>query len=339
MHRLAHFSRERMRELTQRLHLDFERAQGFLVLLRAPRDLALAEPGIRALAELGAAPAVLDAAGCRAIEPGLNADTALHAGVYSKDDEVGNCREFTHLLRKEALRLGVRFHFNALVQHIEAGTRPRLRIVRTPGDARDHAPQQSAASASEWPSTGSGVDGLSPEFDAVVVCAAIGSRQLLRPLGVRLPLIAVHGYSVTAPLRDDEPHLHREPRAALMDERYKVAISRLGNRVRVAGSAEIGGSAEVQSARAHATLDKVLDDWFPGVSRRDSAQRWKGARPMLPDGPPVLGASGAAGVWLNVGHGGSGWALACGSARLLADAVAGRKTPIEIDGLGVERLR
>ena len=178
-----------------------------------------------------------------------------------------------------------------------------------------------------------------PSFDAVVVCAAVESRPLLRPLGIRLPLLAIHGYSVTAPLRHDDRHLHLEPRAALMDERYKVAISRLGQRVRVAGSAEIGGDPDRQSERAQATLDKVLDDWFPGVTRRSAAQRWKGARPMLPDGPPVLGPSGAEGIWLNVGHGGSGWALSAGSARLVADAIARRRTPIEIDGLGVERLR
>ena len=123
-----------------------------------------------------------------------------------------------------------------------------------------------------------------------------------------------------------------------MDERYKVAISRLGNRVRVAGSAEIGVAADARGDTAYRTLDKVLDDWFPGVTKRSAAQRWRGARPMLPDGPPVLGASGAEGVWLNVGHGGSGWALACGSARLVADGVAGRQTPIEIDGLGIDRL-
>ena len=162
---------------------------------------------------------------------------------------------------------------------------------------------------------------------------------MLKPHGVHLPLLAVHGYSVTAPLRHDDQHLHLEPRAALMDERYKVAISRLGQRVRVAGSAEIGGDPEQQNERAQATLDMVLDDWFPGVTRRSAAQRWKGARPMLPDGPPVLGPSGAEGIWLNVGHGGSGWALSVGSARLVADAIVGRKTPIEIDGLGIERLR
>jgi len=341
MHRLAHYSRERLLQLAQRLHLDFERAQGFLVLLRSARDMALAEAGVRALTELGAAPAVLDAAGCRAIEPGLNPETPLFAGLYSKDDEVGNCREFTHLLRREAARFGTRFRFNAHVEGIRARTQPTLRVLQAPHDARDEALRaRDSGDSSDWSDTQPEPGETSePSFDAIVVCAATESRQLLRPLGIRLPLLAIHGYSVTAPLREDDAHLHLEPRAALMDERYKVAISRLGKRVRVSGSAEIGGDPERQSERAQATLDKVLDDWFPGVTRRSAAQRWKGARPMLPDGPPVLGPSGAEGIWLNVGHGGSGWALAAGSARLLADAVAGRKTPIEIDGLGIDRLR
>jgi len=339
MHRLAHFSRERLHQLTQRLHLDFERAQGLLVLLRGTRELALAEAGLRALKELGVTPALLDAAACRAIEPGLNPLTPLHAGLYTQDDEVGNCREFSHLLRKEAERAGARFRFNAQVEAIAPGREPSLRVMQTPHDARDSA-LRSMAGASDWHSTQPEPGEVSePTFDAVVVCAAVESRHLLRPLGVRLPLLAVCGYSVTAPLRHDDQHLHLEPRAGLMDERYKVAISRLGTRVRVAGSAEIGGDVARQSERAQATLDKVLDDWFPGVTQRGAAQRWKGARPMLPDGPPVLGASGVEGVWLNVGHGGSGWALSAGSARLVADAIGGRKTPIEIDGLGIDRLR
>ncbi|MEO8309808.1 MAG: FAD-dependent oxidoreductase [Caldimonas sp.] len=337
MHRLAHFSRERLLQLTARLHLDFERAQGFLVLLRSAADLAGAEAGVRALAELGVAPVVLDAAGCRAIEPGLDPATPLHAGIYSKDDEVGNCREFTHLLRKEAERVGAVFRFNAHVERIGAGAQPVLRVMQAAHDVRDEALR--SLEPNEWPTTQPQAgETTEPSFDAVVVCAALESRRLLKPIGIHLPLLAVHGYSVTAPLRHDDAHLHLEPRAALMDERYKVAISRLGQRVRVAGSAEIGGDVDRQNEKAQATLDKVLDDWFPGVTRRSAAQRWKGARPMLPDGPPILGPSGAEGVWLNVGHGGSGWALAAGSARLVADAIVGRKTPIEIDGLGIERL-
>jgi D-amino-acid dehydrogenase len=124
-----------------------------------------------------------------------------------------------------------------------------------------------------------------------------------------------------------------------MDERFKVAISRLGNRLRVAGSAELGGSAHAYYGPALDTLYKVLDDWFPGVGAVKQAQRWKGARPMLPDGPPVIGASGSEGIWLNLGHGSSGWALACGSASLLADALKGQSMPQELERLSPARLR
>jgi glycine/D-amino acid oxidase-like deaminating enzyme len=129
------------------------------------------------------------------------------------------------------------------------------------------------------------------------------------------------------------------PRSAVMDERYKVAISRLGQRVRVAGSAEIGGSLDTMNPAAIQTLYKVLHDWFPGAATLQSGvQQWKGARPMLPDGPPVLGPSGIPGVWLNLGHGSSGWALSCGSARVLGDLIAGQDPGIDLEGLGVERL-
>jgi D-amino-acid dehydrogenase len=124
-----------------------------------------------------------------------------------------------------------------------------------------------------------------------------------------------------------------------MDERYKVAISRLGARVGVAGSAEIGSSSTRMNDAALATLYKVLHDWFPGSASVAQAQRWKGARPMLPDGPPVIGRSGSEGVWLNLGHGSSGWALACGSARVIADQLAGRAPPIDTTRFGLERLR
>ena len=342
MHRLAHFSRERLHEITHRLRLDYERAQGFLVLLRSARDLALAEPGIQALTELGAAPQVLDAAGCRRIEPGLTAASApLHAGIYSQHDEVGNCREFTHLLRKEAARADVRFRFGTQVEAVVAGREPHVVLRRAPAGAGAPALQCSKGGKRDGPASTVDPAASTGEhgFDAIVVCAALGSRELLKPLGIALPLLPVYGYSLTAPLRHDEQHLSLEPRAALMDERYKVAISRFGNRVRVAGSAEIGGTLTRHHPGALATLDKVLDDWFPGIAQQSQVQRWKGARPMLPDGPPVLGKSGAPGIWLNLGHGGSGWALACGSARLVADAIAGKRTPIEIDGLGIERLR
>nr|MBP6765622.1 FAD-dependent oxidoreductase [Rubrivivax sp.] len=125
----------------------------------------------------------------------------------------------------------------------------------------------------------------------------------------------------------------------VLDDKHRVTISRLGQRVRVAGGAELGGPPTRQRMAALRTLYRVLDDWFPGAALAREAQHWKGARPMLPDGPPVLGASGAPGVWLNLGHGASGWTLACGSARVLAEAIAGREAPLDVSRLGLARLR
>ena len=339
MQRLAGFSRDRLHAVSAALRLDYERSQGYLVLLRSPQDLALARPGLDLLSRGGTRFSVLDAAGCFVHEPGLCRETALHAGIHLPDDEVGNCRQFATLLREQAQRLGASFAFHTHVESIQAGPGPTVTHRRVAPDAAPGGSRKAEARSSDGPATEPMQPGpVKDRFDGVVVCAALGSRALLRPLGVKLPLLAVHGYSVTAPLREIAQHPDHGPRSGLMDERYKVAICRLGNRVRVAGSAEIGGTLARHNGAALATLYKVLHDWFPGSAAMGQAQAWKGARPMLPDGPPVLGASGVDGLWLNLGHGASGWALACGSARLLADLVARRPPPVDPEGLGIERL-
>ena len=311
MQRLAHYSRDRLLELTRTLRLDYEQMPGFVVLLRTQRELALAQHGLALLREVGVPHDVVDGARCRVIEPGLNPDTPLQAAIHLPQDGVGNCRHFAHLIKAEAQRLGARFHFDADVRALTPGTAPELAT----GDGQRHA------------------------FDAVVVCAGVQANALLCSIGLKLPLAPIHGYSVTAPLRHVDGHPNLGPRAALMDERYKVAITRLGQRIRVAGGAEVGGRLDRLDPAPLRTLYRVLDDWFPGAAVGREAQHWKGARPMLPDGPPVLGESGAPGVWLNLGHGSSGWALACGSARVLAERVAGREAPLDMAGLGVARLR
>ena len=314
MQRLAFYSRERLHHLTEELKLDYDHSIGYMVLLRSQRDNQLAQPGLQVLRDAGVAFREIDALEARRLEPALNPDTPFLGAVHLPDDEVGNCRQFALQLKSEAQRLGVSFEFNSLVAPLDPAEPANLRI-RT----ESSTPRQQ-------------------RFNAVVVCGGLDSTVLLRPLGLKLPLAAVHGYSISAPIR--EPL--NAPRSALMDERYKVAISRLGNRVRVAGSAEIGGSPGVKRAAAIQTLYKVLHDWFPGAAQirntGATVQEWKGARPMLPDGPPVLGATGIPGVWLNLGHGSSGWALSCGSARAVADLMGGRVPGVDIEGLGVERL-
>ncbi|MBX3652618.1 MAG: D-amino acid dehydrogenase [Ramlibacter sp.] len=311
LQRLAFYSRARLHHLTDGLQLDYDRSPGYMVLLRSGRDRQMVEPGLQVLRDAGVSFHELDADGARLVEPALNADTPMAGAIHLPHDEVGNCRQFALLLKREAEALGVKFAFNTTVAGVDPSNNATLFIAN---DANPRA------------------------FDALVLCAGVASAALLRPLGVKLPVVAVHGYSISAPIR--EPL--NAPRSALMDERYKVAISRLGNRVRVAGSAEIGGTAGTKRAASIQTLYKVLHDWFPGAAQISNTgagvQEWKGARPMLPDGPPVLGASGLPGLWLNLGHGSSGWALSCGSARVVADQMAGRTPEVDTEGLGVERL-
>jgi D-amino-acid dehydrogenase len=311
MQRLAQFSRERLLELTHRHALDFEQAPGYMVLLRGARELKAAQGGLRLLQELGVAHEVIEPARARSIEPALNPGTPLHAAIHLPQDGLGNCRQFAHLIKAEAQKLGASFRFDT--------------------DVRSVTPGSPAAIVT--------ADGQSHHADAVVLCTGVQANRLLAPLKLRLPMMAVHGYSITAPVRHLDGLPSIAPKAALMDERFKVAISRLGQRVRVAGSAELGGSVERLNHAPLATLYRVLDDWFPGAAVVKDIQHWKGARPMLPDGPPVLGESGRPGLWLNLGHGSSGWALACGSARVLAEQISGRAAPIDLNALGLARLR
>lgn len=306
---LAFYSRQRLHAITEQLRLAFDRSDGYLVLLRSERERQLAEPGLQLLRDAGVRFALLDAAQVHRLEPGLNTETRLNGAIQLPQDEVANCRQFALLLKNEAQRLGVQFRFNSTVTAVQSSGTISLSLQ---GEA------------------------MAQPFDAAVMCAGVASARLLQPLGLHIPLVAVHGYSISAAIR--EP-LHA-PRSAVMDEHYKVAITRLGQRVRVAGGAELGGNLADRRPGAVQTLYKVLHDWFPGAaSSTQDIQVWKGARPMLPDGPPLVGPSGIPGLWLNLGHGSSGWALACGSSRALADMVLGHAPELDMGGFGLERLR
>jgi D-amino-acid dehydrogenase len=315
MQRLAFYSRQRMNEIREHFQFEYDRSAGYMVLLRSEKDRKLVQPSLQVLRDAEVAFKELEPDEARQVEPALNPETPFAGAVHLPADEVGNCRQFALLLKNEAQREGVRFEFNHAVDALDRANPAALSVWALGASA----PQQRS-------------------FDAVIVCGGVESAALLRPLGVHLPLVPVYGYSISAPIR--EPL--NAPRSALMDERYKVAIARLGNRVRVAGSAEIGGDPDRKRQASIDTLYKVLQDWFPGAAQLANTgagvQEWKGPRPMLPDGPPLIGATGIPRVWMNLGHGSSGWALSCGSSRVLADLLSGRPPQLDIDGLGVERL-
>lgn len=306
--RLASHSLACLRELRVSAGIDHEGSQGCLQLLRGPRDLELTAAARAILDETGAPYRMLSPDECRTLEPGLSQRTALTAGILFPDDEAGNCAQFAQALRRCAESAGVRFRFgtSATRLHIEQG---RIAAV------------------------GSGTDTL--PADAVVVAAGVDSARLLAPAGVRVPILPVKGHSANVTL---DPAAFG-PRHALIDEAYKTTIVRFGNRLRIAGTADFGDRTATLRPTALRTLLKVAADWFPGAARYSDAQFWTGIRPMLPDGPPLLGRSRVEGLYLNVGHGAAGWALACGSGKLVADLIAGREPDIPLDGLTLERYR
>ncbi len=311
LHRLAELSRDRTLELTRALDLEFEQNPGCLVLLRTERELRKAQAGLAMLRDWGVAHELVEPGRARTLEPGLGDATPLHAALHLPQDGVGNCRQFAHLLKAQAQRHGARFRFDAAVRSLSPGNEPQIETA----DGERHA------------------------FDRVVVCAGVSALTLLRPLKLRLPLVPVYGYAVTAPLRPIEGLPLPGPQAAIIDQGHRVSITRLGQRVRVAGLHELGGRPEETSLPALRTLYRVLEDWFPGAAALRDAQHWRGARPSLPEALPLLGDSGLPGIWLNLGHGAAGWALACGAARVLSEQIAGRTPPIETAGLTIERWR
>lgn len=318
LHRLARYSRERTVELTRALHLDFERSNGVLIVSRSAADTLRLQPALAGLDELGIRAIRLSPEQCRSVEPGLNPDARLHAAVHLPDEGASNSREFAHLMRQQAQRHGTRFVFNAQVLSIQPGLRPELTVAQT-NQTSDAPPVRES-------------------FDAVLVCAALASRKLLTPLGLKLPLIGVHGHSVTAPMRLDEVHAHVGPSSVLLDARHLVTISRAGSRMRVSGGAVAGHMTRSRAAAALRRLYRALDEWFPGAARLGQAQPWQGVSPTLPDGLPVIGPSGIDGVWLNLGHASVGWAVSCGSAQVLAAMMGGIPPDIDTGGLGVERF-
>ena len=308
---LAQYSRARMLEIAHALSLEFEQSEGLTVLLRSPRDLKSALSGLTVLHDMGVVHEVLNADQCRAVEPGLNPSAPLHAAIHFSQEGAANCRQFTHLLRGHAQGLGAQFRFETEVTELRAQTRPSI-VLRT---------------------------GETESFDALVICAGAQANKLLKGIGMTLPIAPVYGYSVTAPLRHIDGLPPMGPRSALLDDRYGVSVTRLGQRIRISGCVELGGKLDQMNQSPLRMLYRILDDWFPGAGLIREAQQWKGARPALPDGPPVVGASGSPGVWLNLGHGDSGWSLSCGSARVLADRIAGREPEVDASRLTVARLR
>ena len=308
--RLAAYSREVLTRLREQTGIAFDhRKEGILHVFRDPRELDKAVALVTLRREQGVAQETVDGKGCVRIEPALAAVIeSLAGGIYAPDDESGDALLFTQALTRLCAEMGVDFRFRTVIAGL-ARDGDRVEAVVT-----DHGRLTA---------------------DAYVLALGSYSPLLARGLGIRLPIYPVKGYSATLPITE----LGVVPTVGIIDEARRVVISRLGERLRVAGTAELAGyDARVNPARARAVLAAGLE-LFPNAGDADGATFWAGLRPMTPDGPPLIGATPYRNLFLNTGHGALGWTLACGSARVVSDLVGGRAADIDLEGLSLARFR
>lgn len=307
MMRVAEYSRDCLRELRKDTGINYEnRAKGTLQLFRKEAQMEAVQRDISVLEECGVSYELLNGNELGRVEPALaNAQDKLVGGLHLPNDETGDCYLFTNALAQIAKELGVNFQFNQNVEKL---------IVE--GDEIK----------------GVQVNGKVLTADRYVLAFGSYSRDFLKPLDLQLPVYPVKGYSLTIPIIDPA----FAPQSTVLDETYKIAITRFDQRIRVGGMAELSGFNLGLNEDRRATLQMVTQDLFPGGDMAQ-ASFWTGLRPMTPDSTPIIGATRFKNLFLNTGHGTLGWTMACGSGKLISDIVLNHKTEISTDGLSIQR--
>ena len=307
MVRLAEYSRDCMRALRQETGIGYEgRQQGTLQLFRTQAQFDAAGKDIEVLRQAGVAYELLTSAQLAQAEPALaHVREKLVGGLRLPNDETGDCQMFTTKLAEMARALGVQFEYGVSIQ----------RLVETGGQV-------------------SGVVTDKGTFSADRYVLALGSySRLLLQRWFPLPVYPLKGYSITVPITDAS----RAPVSTILDETYKIAVTRFDDRIRVGGMAEIAGYSKELNPRRREPLELVVNDLFPGGGDTSQASFWTGLRPMTPDSTPVVGATPLGNLFVNTGHGTLGWTMACGSASVIADLVGGKSPAIRADDLAVFR--
>lgn len=307
MTRVAEYSRDCLRDLRKDTGIRYEhRSGGTLQLFRNQAQIEAVQRDIKVLEECGVPHELLTPDQLSSVEPALaGAKDRLTGGLRLPNDETGDCYLFTNRLAKIAEDLGVEFRFN---QNVES--------LLWEGDKI----------------TGVKVGNEVLKADQFVLAFGSYSRDFIAPLGLDVPVYPVKGYSITVPIVNAD----LAPQSTVLDETYKIAVTRFDNRIRVGGMAELGGFDLRLNPNRRATLEMVVNDLFPGgdVSQ---ATFWTGLRPMTPDSTPIIGATKYKNLFMNTGHGTLGWTMSCGSGKLLSDIIFNNKTEISTEGLAISR--
>ncbi|MBF0673663.1 D-amino acid dehydrogenase [Pseudomonas sp.] len=308
MVRLSEYSRDCLDELRAETGIAYEERQlGTTQLFRTQAQVDAAAKDIAVLEQSGVPYEVLDRAGIARVEPALAAVTDKLAGALRlPNDQTGDCQLFTTRLAEMAKELGVEFRFGQNIERLE-GDGNRL--------------------AGVW------IDGTLETADHYVLALGSYSPHLLKPLGIKAPVYPLKGYSLSVPITNAE----MAPTSTILDETYKVAITRFDQRIRVGGMAEVSGFDLSLNPSRRATLEMITADLYPQGGDLAKAEFWTGLRPATPDGTPIVGATRYSNLFLNTGHGTLGWTMACGSGRLLADLLAAKRPQISTEGLDISR--
>lgn len=308
MVRVAEYSRDCLKQLREETGIRYdERAQGTLQLFRTQKQLDGVGKDVEILKQFGVPFQVLDREGYLQYEPALALVKDKFVGALRlPGDETGDCFKFTRSLASMAEELGVEFRFGTTIDGIESDG-GRITGIRT-----------SAGMLAA---------------DQYLLALGSYSTRLLKPVGIDIPVYPVKGFSITVPITD----AGMAPESTIMDETHKVAVTRLGDRIRVGGTAQLSGFDLDLNAGRRKTLEFVVTDLFPRGGDVTKAEFWTGLRPMTPDGTPIIGNTRYPNLYLSTGHGTLGWTMAAGTGRIVADMLSGRKPEIAVNDLSMAR--
>ncbi|HNZ57708.1 MAG TPA: D-amino acid dehydrogenase, partial [Methylophilaceae bacterium] len=307
MVRLAEYSRDCLIQLRADLGIQYEgRARGTLQVFRTQQQLNAEAKDIAVLTRMGVPFEHLDPDGCVRAEPALAlVKNQLLGGLRLPGDETGDCQLFTTNLAIEAEKLGVKFRYDVVIERLLEANGKINGVEISKGAQRETL-----------------------QAEQYVIALGSYTRALMQGFGLQIPVYPVKGYSLTAPIVNPDA----APVSTVMDETYKVAITRFENRIRVGGMAELAGFDLRLNPRRRETLEMVLNGLFPNAGDTSEALFWTGLRPMTPDGTPIIGQASLVypNVCLNTGHGTLGWTMACGSGQVLANMMVNEDTEIRI---------
>lgn len=308
--RLSEYSRDCLIQLRKDTGITYEnRSLGTTQLLRTAKQMEGIKADIEVLEKFNVPYELLDQQGILNVEPGLKDSVhKLAGGLRLPNDETGDCYLFTNRLTELTKEMGVEFKFNETIEDILVEHNKIIGIK---------------------------ANGVVHTADIFVDCLGTYTPFLLKKIGIKAPIYPLKGYSLTAPITNSDG----APTSTILDETYKIAITRFDERIRIGGMAEISGYNLTLNPKRRATLEFVTNDLFPDGGDLPNATFWTGLRPKTPDSTPIIGGTEYTNFYINAGHGTLGWTQSCGSGAYLADIIAGNKPDIDTEGLDISRYK